>query len=91
MTYLVSMSSMSSLIQTMGMTGATGKPILQQSFADTMVTAEQLLPHGEIDVLAKAKVVRQSVDENGKIIGNFHENPMCNKRVCECESPDGTI
>ena len=41
--------------------------------------------------MAKAKVVRQSVDENGKIIGNFHENPMCDKRVYERESLDGTI
>ena len=73
----------------MGMTGATGKPILQQSFADTMVTAEVLLPHGEMNALAKT--IRKSVDDNGKVIRNFHENPMLNTLVYEFEFPDGTI
>ena len=48
-----------------------------------------LLPRGEMNALAK--VVRQSVDKNGKVIGNFHETPMLNTLVYEYEFPDGTI
>lgn len=37
-----------------------------------------------------AKVVKQSVDADGRVVGNFHENPMLNTLVYECEFPDGT-
>ena len=65
-----------------------GRPILQESFADRMINAEVVLPHGEMNSLAK--VVRQSVDGDGKVIGSFHENPMLNTLVYECEFEDGT-
>ena len=65
-----------------------GKPILQESFADRMINAEVLLPHGEMN--AVAKVVKQSVDADGKVIGSFNENPMLNTLVYECEFSDGT-
>ena len=29
--------------------------------------------------------------ENGKVTGNFYENPMLNRLIYECEFPDGTI
>ena len=54
-----------------------------------MVAAEVLLPHGEMNALAK--VIRQSVDENRKVTGNFHENPTLNTLIYECDFPDGTI
>ena len=38
-----------------------------------------------------AKVVRQSVDENGEVTGNFHENPMLNTLIYGCKFSDGTI
>jgi hypothetical protein len=38
-----------------------------------------------------AKVVRRSIDENGKIVGSFNENPALNTLVYEVEFPDGAI
>lgn len=67
----------------------TGKPILQQSLHDTLVQTEVLLPQGED--LHMAKVLRRSMDENGRVIGNFNENPLLNTLVYDCEFPDGTI
>jgi hypothetical protein len=49
---------------------AAGKPILQESFADRMINAEVLLPHEKMN--AVAKVVKQLVDANGKVVGSFH-------------------
>ena len=54
-----------------------------------MVMAEVLLPHGEMN--SHAKVIQHFVDENGKVIGNFHGNPMLNTLVYECDFPDETI
>merc|ERR1712110_155262 len=68
---------------------ASGKPICQQSLTDTLINAEIMLPQGEEQVLAK--VLRRSVDENGRVIGQFNENPILNTLVYECELPDGTI
>ena len=36
-----------------------------------------------------AKVVRRTVDENGKVIGTFDNNPILNSMIYECEFPDG--
>lgn len=68
---------------------ATGKPILQQSLADTLITAEVKLPQGDSEVLAK--VLRRSVDEDGKVIGCYNENPILNTIVYDLEFPDGTV
>ncbi len=54
-----------------------------------MINAEVLLPHGENEQLAK--VVRRSIDQNGKLIGTFDENPMLNSMVYEVEFPDGVV
>ena len=53
---------------------STGKPVNQQSTADLLINAEVLLPQGEKDMMAK--VVRRVVDENGKAIGTYNENPI---------------
>ena len=68
---------------------ATGKPILQQYFADIMMVAEALLPHGGMNALVK--VVWQSVDDNEKVTGSFNENPIFNMLVYDCKFSDGTI
>ena len=73
----------------MDLVDTTGKPIRQQSFADTMVVDEVLLPHEEINALAK--VAWQSVDDNGKVIGSFNKNPLLNTLLYDCELTDGTI
>jgi hypothetical protein len=55
---------------------AAGKPMLQQSFTDTLINIDVLLPEGGGDALAK--VMQRSVDSNGKAIGEFNENPLLN-------------
>ena len=63
----------------MDLVDTTGKPIRQQSFADTMVVDEVLLPHEEMNALVK--VIWQSVDENGEVVGNVDENPMLDEDI----------
>ena len=67
---------------------AAGKSMLQQSFTDTLINVDVLLPKGEGDALAK--VMQQSVDANGKVIDSFNENPLLNTILYECEFEDGT-
>ena len=44
---------------------ASGKPVDRQSMTDMLINAEVLLPQGE--KMQMAKVVRRTVDENGKV------------------------
>jgi hypothetical protein len=67
---------------------AAGKPMLQQSFTDTLINIDGFLPKGEADALAK--VMQHSVDSNGKVIGEFNENPLLNTILYECKFKDGT-
>jgi hypothetical protein len=46
---------------------AAGKPMLQQSFTDTLININVLLPKGEGDALAK--VMHPSIDAHGRVIG----------------------
>ena len=66
-----------------------GHPILQQSMTDTLINNEVLLPHGE--ELLISKVLRLSVDEQGKVIGNPDENPILNTLIYHVEFPDSNI
>ena len=68
---------------------ATGKPLLQQSMADQLINAEVLLPQGEATSLAR--VVRTAVGSDGKVIGEYNDNPVLNTLIYECEFPDGTV
>ena len=54
-----------------------------------MVAAEVLLLHGEMNALAK--IIRQSVYHNGKVIVSFNGNLLLNTLIYECKFPDGTI
>ncbi len=67
---------------------AAGKPMLQQSFMDTLINIDVLLPKDEGDSLAKC--MQKSVDLNGKVIGKFNENPLLNTILYKCEFEDGT-
>jgi hypothetical protein len=67
---------------------ATGKPLLQQSFTDTLINTEVLLTAG--DSAAIAKVMRRCVDDEGKVMGNYDSNPLLNTMMYECEFGDGT-
>lgn len=68
---------------------STGKPILQQSLADTLIHSEVLLPHGEN--LHMAKVLRRSMDKAGKVVGKPSDNPLLNTLMYDVEFPDGNI
>ena len=68
---------------------ARGKPILQQSVTDMLIHAEVLLPRGE-ELLA-AKVIRRSMDDDGKVIGDYNAMPIFNTMLYDVEFPDGTI
>ena len=54
-----------------------------------MINAEVLLPHEETQ--HTAKVIFRTIDSNGKIIGNFDENPVLNLLVCDVEFLDGAL
>ncbi len=56
--------------------------------ADTLINAEVLLPNE--DSQAIAWVVQQATNENGHLIGTFHENPLLNTLLYEGEFDDGT-
>ena len=58
---------------------AAGRPILHESFADRMINVDVLLHHGEMN--AVAKVVKRSVDVDGKVVESFSENPILNTLV----------
>ncbi len=58
---------------------AAGKTVLQQSFTDTLINAEVLLLHDESTALAT--VLRRTVDENGRMIGTYNDNPLLNMMV----------
>ncbi len=53
-----------------------------------MINAEVLLPSG--DSMAIAMVVRCCVDDEGRLIGTFNDNPLLNTLLYECEFEDGT-
>ena len=60
-----------------------GTPINTSSLADTLITAEFVLPHGESE--NPARVIRQSVDKYGNIIGNYNEDPIINTGIYDVE------
>ncbi len=67
---------------------AAGKPRLQQSFTDTLINNDVLLPKGGGDALAK--VMLRSVDSNGIVIGELNENSILKTILYKCEFEDGT-
>jgi hypothetical protein len=56
--------------------------------ADTLINAEVLLPNE--DSQAIAQIVQQATNENRRLIGTFHKNPLLNTLLYECEFDDGT-
>ena len=56
-----------------------GSPIKQTLVADLLINAEVLLPNGDSQHMAK--VIRRTIDENGKVIVIFDKNPLLNKLV----------
>ena len=67
---------------------ATGKPLLQQLFTDTLINAKVLLQAD--NSAAIAKVMQRCVDDEGRVVGNYNDNPLLNSIMYECEFGDGT-
>ena len=63
--------------------------INQQSMSDLLINAEVLLPQG--DAQQMAKLVRQSIDRDGNIIGDLDKTPSLHSLVYEVEFQDGTV
>jgi hypothetical protein len=58
---------------------STGKVLIQQPMWDKLINAEIILQQGE--KLQRGKVKRRSVDDNGKTIGTYSDNPIMNSIV----------
>ncbi len=68
---------------------ASGMPVDSPPMSDILVGVELLLPSGEGTALCK--VLRQSVDKDGKMKGTFDENPMLNSMIYDVKFPDGAV
>ena len=68
---------------------STGKILNQQPMWDNMINAEIILQQG--DKLQLGKVKRRSIDDSGKTIGTYSDNPIMNSIVYEVEFPDGEL
>ena len=66
-----------------------GVPIFENSFGDTLINAEVLLPQGE--KLQKARVKKRRIGLDGNEIGTYNSNPMLNTLIYEVEYPDGSL
>jgi len=68
---------------------STGKILNQQPMWDNMINAEIILQQG--DKLQLGKVKRRSIDDSGKTIGTYSDNPILNSIIYEVEFPDGEL
>jgi hypothetical protein len=68
---------------------AAGKPFDVCSVADALINAEVMLPSG--DSMAIATVVCRGVDNEGRLIGTFNDNPLLNTLLYECEFEELTL
>ncbi len=69
---------------------AEGRPITERSLTDLLIGIEVLLPHGE-EQRQLCKVLRKSVDAEGKTTGVFHEDPSLNTVIYDIKFPDGHV
>jgi hypothetical protein len=67
---------------------AAGKPFEVCSVADALINMEVMLPNG--NSMAIAKVVRRGVNDEGRLVGTFNDNPLLNTLLYDCEFNDGT-
>jgi hypothetical protein len=71
------------------LTDAADKPFAQHSLADALIKAEVLLPNN--DGTALAHVVKRVVGPDGKLIGEYKDNPLLNSLLYKCKFDDGTV
>ena len=66
---------------------STGLPVLQQPVTDRLLNNKVYLHQGEI--MQVANFARRILDEDGKIVGTYSDNPMLNTLMYNMEFPDG--
>ena len=66
-----------------------GTPIHSTSMSDILMNCEVLLPRGED--LRISKVIQQSVDSDGKVIGYHNDIPVLSTILCDVEFPYGAV
>ena len=66
-----------------------GRPILQQPSSDRLIHSEVLLPQGRR--IRSAKVLRRTVDDDGELVGTYHENPLLNTCTYDVVFDDGEV
>ena len=67
----------------------TGKAVYDQPPTDALINMEILLPQGE--EFQRATVKRRATDHEGKLVGEFNENPLLNTAVYDVELSDGVV
>jgi hypothetical protein len=68
---------------------STGKVLIQQPMWDKLINAEIIVQQG--DKLQLRQVERRSMNDNGKTIGTYCDNPILNSIVYEVQFPDGEL
>ena len=68
---------------------AAGNRLNQQSVTGLLINTEISLPKGE--KLSMGKVIQRSIDEHGKLVGTYDDNPILNSNIYEVEFLDGEI
>ena len=66
---------------------STGLPLLQQPVTDRLLNNQVYLTQGES--MQVAKVARIILDEYGKLVGTYSDNPILNTLMYDVELPDG--
>ena len=66
-----------------------GQPLHPSSAADLLRNAEVLLH--QVEEKRLAKVIKRSVDSDGKVIGNYNELPLLNTMLYDVQLPDDSI
>ncbi len=67
---------------------AADKPFEVCSVANALINTEVMLPNG--NSMAIAKVIRRGVDDEGRLVGTFNDNPLLNTLLYDCKFNDGT-
>ena len=65
----------------------TNLPVLQKPFTDRLLNNKVYIPQG--DSMQVSKVSRRIIDEYGKIVGTYSDNPMLYTLMYDVELPDG--
>ena len=68
---------------------STGRILEQQPAFDKIINAKVVIQNG--DEMAMGKVVRQSLDADGRTTGTYHDNPFLNTITYDVEFSDGQV